>query len=200
MKYKYLLILCLASAAWSQEPEQKVKMTVERSEVRPLTGAERRRLWVQDAVWSPGAVFSAAAPAAIQLWNQEPKEWQLGAEGYARRFGSNLARAAMDDTMAAGAAAALGYEVRYVKCGCMGVWRRVGHAVSWGVLTMDRRGQVVLNSPRIGSAFAAAYIANSWMPEGFRSNGDVARVAAMQLGVRGAFNVVREFMPKLRRK
>lgn len=197
MRYLASLLLLSASlqAQWSTTPT-----SVSRADWQPLTGQQRARLWVEDAVYSPGALFSAAAPAAFQHLAHEPEQWELGASGYGRRFASNLARSAMGDTFTSAGSAALGYEVRYVRSERTETGARLAHALAFSFLTLDRHGKTTLDVPRIGSTFGAAFIANQWMPAGYRSAGDVAATAAAQFGVRMMLNVAREFMPKRKKK
>lgn len=170
--------------------------TVERDGWRPLTGEERWRVYWRATYASPGTFFRAAGPALADQINDRPDVWPQGMDGYSRRFASRFARFALQDSLSHASSAALGYEVRYVRCGCTGFARRFGHALLWNFLTLDRTGKTVLNSPRIGSAFAAEFIGNAWMPDGYRTTAEAFRGVGIQLGVGALFNTIREFAPR----
>jgi hypothetical protein len=189
-----------AAAQPDSEPQQRAWgryfNTVDRGEWQPLTGGERWRIYWRAAYASPGAFFRAAGPALGDHTNDRPEVWPQGAEGYGRRFANRFARFTIQDSLSHAASAALGYEVRYVRCGCQGFFPRFGHALLWNFLTLDRKGGTVLNTPRIGSAFAAEFIGNTWMPAGYRTSAEAFRGVGIQLGVGALFNTVREFAPR----
>ncbi|MFZ5925907.1 MAG: hypothetical protein ACOYX1_00545 [Acidobacteriota bacterium] len=203
------VLTCLALAAQEPpapagtEPRQPVQKnwgryfnTVDRGAWRPLTGEERWRIYWRATYASPGTFFRAAGPALGDHLNGRPEVWPQGIGGYSRRLANRFARFALQDSMSHAGAAALGYEVRYVRCGCQGFFPRFGHALLWNFLTLDRRGATVVNTPRIGSAFAAEFIGNSWMPEGYRTNAEAFRGVGVQLGLGALFNTIREFAPR----
>ncbi len=170
--------------------------TVDRDGWQPLTGEQRWRIYWRATYANPGTFFRAAGPALGDHLNDRPEVWPQGMAGYSRRMANRFARFTLQDTMQHASSAALGYEVRYVRCGCEGFWPRFGHALLWNFLTLDRQGRPVVNAPRIGSAFAAEFIGNAWMPEGFRTNAEAFRGVGIQLGVGALFNTIREFAPR----
>ncbi|MGQ9917186.1 MAG: hypothetical protein ACUVS7_07190 [Bryobacteraceae bacterium] len=170
--------------------------TVGRADWRPLQGKERWHIYWRATYASPGTFFRAAGPALGDHLNDRPETWRQGMEGYSRRFANRFARFALQDLLSHASSAALDYEVRYVRCGCTGFPRRLGHALLWNFLTLDRNGQTVLNAPRIGSAFAAEFIGNAWMPDGYRTREEAFRGVGIQLGVGALFNTIREFAPR----
>jgi hypothetical protein len=203
-------LLILAAAGFAQQPDAERSepaakswgrffRTVERENYRPPTASERWQIYWRSTYASPGAFFRAAGPALGDHLNDRPETWPQGAEGYSRRFANRFARFALQDSMSHAASAALGYEVRYVKCGCQGVGRRLGHALLWNFLTLNRTGGTVFNAPRVGAAFAAEFIGNAWMPAGYRTREEAFRGVGIQLGVGALFNVVREFAPQRRK-
>lgn len=170
--------------------------TVEREGYRPPTGAERWQIYWRTTYASPGTFFRAAGPALGDHLNDRPEVWPQGMEGYWRRFANRFARFALQDSMRHASAATLGYEVRYVRRGQGSVVRRLGHAVAWTFLTLDRNGRAVPDTPRIGAAFAAEFLGNSWMPAGYRTREEALRGVGVQFGVGALFNMIREFAPR----
>lgn len=168
---------------------------ITRDQFKPLTGNERWGLYWRQSYWRPGAFFSNAGPALGAHLNNEPPQWGQGMEGYSKRFANRFARSAIRDSVSAGGSAALGYDVRYVKCDCKGFLPRVGHSIAWNFLTLNRKGETVFNIPRVGGFFAGEFIGNTWMPAGYNSASDAMRSGAIQLGFTSVFNVFREFGP-----
>ncbi len=173
---------------------------VRRDEFRPLTGRQRWGLYWRQTYWTPGAFFRAAGPALGAHLDDDPPQWGQGAEGYARRLGDRFARFTIQDSIEAAAAAGLGYDVRYLRCDCRGFFPRFGHAVAWNFLTLSRKGRTVFDGPQVGSAFAAEFIGNTWMPKGHRSTADAMRGVGVELGIGVLFNTIREFLPAKKRK
>ena len=169
---------------------------ITRDEFQPLTGKERWGLYWRQSYWRPGAFFGNAGPALGAHLNNEPPQWGQGMEGYSKRFANRFARSAIRDSVQAAGSAALGYDVRYVKCDCKGFLPRFGHAIAWNFVTLNRNGKTVLNVPRIGGSFASEFIGNTWMPAGYNSAGDAFRSGAVQLGFSSIFNAFREFAPR----
>lgn len=206
------LVLCL-SLATAQEapvgpataaatPDSLVKpgmlwgTVIARDEFKPLTGKQRWGLYWRQTYWRPSALFSTAVPALVAQLKDNPPEWGQGTVGYSKRFANRVARTAIRDSVSAAGSAALGYDVRYVKCDCKGLLPRFGHAIAWNFLTLNRQGNTVLNIPRIGGSFAAEFIGRTWMPAGYNTAGDAMRSGAMQLGLHSLFNSIREFVPE----
>ncbi len=169
---------------------------IKRDEFQPLTGEQRWGLYWRQTYFMPGALFRTAVPALFEHLDDEPPQWGQGMEGYAKRFGNRLARSAIRDTVRAGTAAALGYDVRYVKCDCKGAFPRVGHALLWNFVTLNRNGKTVLDVPRVAGSFSSEFIGNTWMPAGYNSAGDALRSGGVQLAFGSVFNIIREFAPR----
>jgi len=169
---------------------------ITRDEFQPLTNQQRWGLYWRQTYWTPGAFFGNAGPALGSHLRNEPPQWGQGMEGYAKRFGDQFARSAIRDTVSAAGSAALGYEVRYVKCQCKGTLPRIGHALLWNFITLNRSGKTVLNVPKFAGSFAGEFAGNTWRPAGYNSAGDAMRNGAIRLAYGSAFNIIREFVPK----
>lgn len=102
--------------------------------------------------------------------------------------------------MESGAAAALGYEQRYIQCNCDGTLRRTAHAMAMNFITYDRRGRWVPNIPRVGSTIAAEYISRGWLPDERRTAAQNVQELSLQLATGSLVNVWREFSPPLIRR
>jgi hypothetical protein len=172
----------------------------ETSEARqPLTGRERWNVYFRDAFLSSGALFRAAGPALGTHLKNEPDTWGQGAAGYSRRLADRFGRFTLRDTYKAAGAALLKHEVRYIPARSSGFLPRAAHALKSNFVTHNSSGRPVPHVAGIGSAFAAEFTGNLWMPEGYGTASRALRGAGMQLGVGSAFNLVREFAPDLKR-
>ena len=204
---------CCVYSAVAQEPQpspiappatkvvKKSWQTIRKEEAFvPMTGGERAHFLLRRVVLSPGAPARAAFLAALDQRDNDPAAWGQGFDAYSRRFANRWARTAVRNTIESGAAAALGYEQRYIQCKCDGTMRRFGHAISMHFVTYNRHGHWVPNIPRVGSTIAAEYIGLSWLPPGERTARQATRGLALNLGVGGFANVWREFSPPLMRK
>jgi hypothetical protein len=179
--------------------ESPVPPPVEPRAYQPLTGKQRWNLYVREAFWSPGAFFRAAGPALGNHLNNTPPEWEQGAAGYSRRLANRFGRFALQETYEAAGAAVLQHEVRYLRGSRSGFLPRAAHALTANFVTYDKKGRRAFHISRVGSAFAAEFTGNLWMPAGYRDTSTAMRGVAMELGVGSVFNLVREFSPELRR-
>lgn len=206
LRYLFIAPLLLCAELASAQSQSAIRpgmfwgTVITRAEFQPLTGSERWGLYWRQTYWRPGVLFGNAGPALGAHLNNEPPQWGQGAEGYSRRFANRFARSAIRDTASAAGSAALGYDVRYVRCDCKGFFPRFGHAIAWNFLTLNRDGKTVLNTPRIGATFASEFIGRTWMPAGYNGAADAMRSGAMQLGIGAIFNSIREFSPRKQRK
>ena len=179
--------------------DRTVNPDSDQSSFQPLTGKERWNLYLRDAFWSPGVFFRAAGPALGGQLNNEPAEWGQGMEGYSKRFANRFGRFALQETYEAAGAALLQHEVRYVRSKRSGFLPRAAHALTANFVTYDRSGRRTPHVARVGSAFAAEFTGNLWMPAGYRDASTAMRGVGMELGASSAFNLVREFAPELKR-
>jgi hypothetical protein len=166
---------------------------------KPLTGQERWNIYFREAFWSPGAFFRAAGPALGSHLGNDPPEWGQGSAGYSRRAASRFGRFALQETYEAAGAAFLQHEVRYLRSSRPGFLPRAAHALKANFVTYDKHGRPTPHIARIGSTVAAEFTGHLWMPAGHRGASEALRGVGMRLGFGGAFNLLREFSPELRR-
>jgi hypothetical protein len=79
--------------------------------------------------FGPYPIVGAAFAAGINQLQNTPPEWNQGAEGYGKRFGSDFAIAAVTTTTRYGLAEAFKEDTLYYRCECKGVFPRLRHAV-----------------------------------------------------------------------
>jgi hypothetical protein len=79
--------------------------------------------------FGPYPIVGAAFAAGINQLQNTPPEWNQGAEGFGKRFGSDFAVAAVTTTTRYGLAEAFKEDTLYYRCECRGVLPRLRHAV-----------------------------------------------------------------------
>ena len=95
--------------------------------VRP-TQKIKVRNYVFDA-FGPYPIVGAAFAAGINQAENTPPEWKQGAEGFAKRFGSDFGIAAISTTTRYALAEAFKEDTLYYRCECTGVFPRLRHAL-----------------------------------------------------------------------
>ena len=167
----------------------------------PLTGQQRRYIYLQQTLTTPSAYFKRMFAAGIDQARDAPPQWSEGWYGYGKRFASREGQFITANSLAALGNAALKYEPRYDQCRCRGFWPRTRHAIFRNFVTYDEsevnlRPQWAL----YGGAFAGGVIATSWKPHPRNplTNGGIA--AAEQGGLGAALNFFIEFAGEINRK
>jgi hypothetical protein len=166
-----------------------------------LTKKEREEIYLRQTWTTPQAYMKRLFEAGFDQARGVPSQWDDGWAGYAERFASREGQFFAANTLAALGNAKLGYEVRYDRCKCSGVWPRVRHAIVRNFLTYnqterDRRPQWAL----YGGAFGGGMIATSWKPSPKHvwANGGFAVVG--QAGYGTLLNLVIEFAREINRE
>jgi len=164
-----------------------------------LNAPQRWQRFGNETLFNPGIYFAALGSAVGSQLSNRPPEWHQGLKGYARRSASQLGVFTVQATIREGAAAALGYEPRYVRSSSKGFLPRFGHAVQWTFLTMDKNGHRRFNIPAVGAAYGSGMISTAWYPDRFSVLHDGVRNGNQQMGVAVGVSVLREFAPELKR-
>ena len=140
-----------AQATWTyQRPSEKTKF----------------RNYIFDA-FGPYSMLGAAFAAGIQQADNTPPEWDQGAKGYGRRFGSNFGIAATTNTARYAFAKALGEDTIYYRCECQSVFQRMEHAtISTVTARRGEDGHRAISLPSIAAPYAGSITAvYGWYPE-----------------------------------
>jgi len=164
----------------------------------PMTASERFRHYLR-STYSPGSVVGAAAAAGITQWEDKPKEWKQGAEGYGDRVGNAYAIHVMRGTIEYGASALLHEDDRYVRSPDKGFWKRSKHAVGEIFIARNDAGHERFAFSRFGGAAGAAFISRIWQPHSTNSAGDGAVVFGINMGLTAGNNLFHEFWPDIKR-
>jgi hypothetical protein len=165
-----------------------------------LTAKQREEIYLRQTLTTPGAYGKRAFGALIDQARGVPA-WQGGIGGYGERFASREGQFITANTLAAIGNAKLGYEVRYDKCKCQGVWPRTRHAILRNFLTYNRTEEELRPQWALyGGAFAGGLVGTTWKPSGqsYLINGGWGVIGQAAYGT--LLNFVTEFSTEINRK
>jgi len=145
--------------------------------------------------FGPYPIVGAAFAAGINQAYRTPPEWEEGAEGYGKRFGSDFAIAAVSTTTRYALAAAFREDTLYYRCECKGLFPRLGHAV---ISTVTARrgddGYRVFSFPALASPYAGTMTAvYGWYPDRYSAKDAFRMGNYSMLGFVGG-NIAMEFL------
>jgi len=166
-----------------------------------LTAEERREIYLKQTLTTPEAYAKRMFAALIDQARGEPWQWGGGWEGYGKRFASREGQFVAANTLAALGNAKLGYEVRYDKCKCEGLWPRTRHAFIRNLVTYDRSEEHL--RPQLGlygGAFAGGMISTTWKPGSHNAFAEGGQAAVEQVGWGTLLNFFTEFSKEINRK
>jgi hypothetical protein len=150
--------------------------------------------YVFDA-FGPYPIAGAAMTAGVSQASNAPPEWNQGAEGYAKRFGSDYGIAAVGTTTRYALSAAMKEDSMYYRCECQGIFPRFSHAVT-STLTARRGddGHRVFSFPALVAPYAGSMTAvYAWYPGRYGVK-DAFRIGNYNLLLYAGGNVALEFL------
>jgi hypothetical protein len=163
-----------------------------------LTSSQRWDHYLHQSFLSPALYFVSFAAAGGAQFEKDPPEWKQGLEGYSKRTGNLFATFSIQTSVQEGAAAALHYDPRHVRCDCQGGGHRLAHAIFWSFLTKNDAGQTRFNFPVVAGAYAGGVIPLLWYPDRYSLLKDGVRRGSQDLGFAVGTNLIAEFSPELR--
>jgi hypothetical protein len=168
--------------------------------LEPLTGEGRWRLYLRQTYTTPGIYVKTVLFTTHDQIQNSPSEWGDGIEGYAKRVSSRQAQFVIQNSLSAAGNAAAGWEPRYDRCQCDGLWPRMRHAIVRNFVTYDRTEKAL--RPQLFSyiaAFGGAAIAATWYPGSPNVVVKGYQGAIVQVGVGIGVNWLAEFAPEITR-
>jgi hypothetical protein len=166
----------------------------------PMTANQRWQIYLSQTLTTPEAYVKRMFGALIDQARGAP-DWQGGIGGYGERWASREGQFITANSLAALGNAKLGYEVRYDRCKCDGVWPRTRHAILRNFLTYNRtEKQLRPQWALFGGAFGGGVVATTWKPssQSYLKNGMWGVVG--QAGYGALLNFVTEFAVEINRK
>jgi len=175
---------------------------VEKGQARvPLTFDQRRTLYLQQTLTTPGAYMKRMFAAGIDQVRGVPSQWDDGWSGYTERFASREGQFIAANTLAAAGNAALKYEPRYDQCACSGFLRRTRHSIARNFLTYDRGEQQLRPQWALyGGAFGGGLISTAWKPHPCNGFAEGGRAMLGQAGYGVLLNLFIEFAGDINRR
>jgi hypothetical protein len=167
----------------------------------PLTGPERREIFLRQTLTTPGAYMKRMFAAGIDQAHGTPSQWDDGWGGYAERFASREGQFISANTLAALGNAALRYEPRYDVCRCSGLWRRARHAIVRNFVTYNQGEQELRPQWALyGGAFGGGLISTAWKPHPRNGFAEGGRAMVGQAGYGALLDFFIEFSAEINRK
>jgi hypothetical protein len=164
----------------------------------PLGGRQRATLYVRQTYTTIGIYAKTTLFAIHDQIHDVNADWGGGWDGFAKRLGTRQAEFIVQNSVIALGDAAFGWEPRYDRCRCNGVWPRTRHAIARNFVTYarDERSKRPQLMPFAG-AFAGAALATTWEPAHPKwwKGGYQAAVAQTFIGI--AINWIAEFAPEI---
>lgn len=116
--------------------------------------------------FGPYPIVGSAVTAGLNQYTNSPPEWRQGAEGYSKRFGSDVGIVAVATTTRYGLAEVLREDTLYYRCECKGFGPRMRHAIASTLIA--RRGEDghrVFSIPALVAPYAGTTTAvYAWFP------------------------------------
>jgi hypothetical protein len=143
----------------------------------------------------PYPILGAAFAAGINQANNAPPEWKQGAEGYAKRFGSDFGIAGVSTTARYALSEAFREDTLYYPCECKGFLPRLSHAmISTFTARRGDDGHRVFSIPDLIAPYAGSMTAvYAWYPDRYNYK-DGFRIGNYSLLAYIGGNVAQEFL------
>jgi hypothetical protein len=167
----------------------------------PLTNSERRTIYLQQTLLTPGAYTKRMFAALIDQARGAPSQWGGGFGGYSKRFASREGQFIATNTLAAWGNEKLKYEPRYDQCRCSGFWPRTRHAIVRNFLTYNESEQELRPQWALyGGSFGGGLISTAWKPHPRNAFAEGGRAMLGQAGYGVLLNIFIEFSTDINRK
>jgi len=166
----------------------------------PLKPHARFTLYVRQTYTTPGIYIKTTLFALHdQITNRQP-EWGSSFAGFSKRLADRQAQFIIQNSMISAGDGVLGWEPRYDRCRCNGLWPRTKHAIIRNFVTYYGNGKSLRPQvmPYLG-AFAASAIATTWEPGSPRWEVRGYQAAITQVFVGVGINWLGEFGAEITR-
>jgi hypothetical protein len=169
--------------------------------ITPLTLEQRRELYLQQTLTTPGAYLKRLFAAGIDQARGVPSQWDDGWGGFGERFASREGQFITANSVAAAGNAVLQYEPRYDQCQCSGFWPRARHAIVRNFVTYNRSEEEL--RPQLGlytGAFVGGVVSSYWKPSPHNPLTQGGYAMLGQAGYGAALNFFIEFAGDINHK
>lgn len=156
---------------------------------------EMLRTYVRSTFGLKGALH-ATLVSSLDQWRESPPEWGTGVTGYARRWASEYAEAAIGDTAKYAVARIFHHDPSFTPCACSGFARRLRHAVDSPFMARTRDGTRVPSAASLAGVLTGHVVATStWYPTPLSAPNGLKHTALSLVSNIG-LNVLKEFRPR----
>jgi hypothetical protein len=165
-----------------------------------MSTGQKFKLFVDNSI-SLHALAGASLGSAISQAADSPHGYGQGSDGYAKRFGSSLARTASSHFFGTFLlASALHQDPRFFPERDPTFGRSVKYSIQRLVVTRDDEGRDVANWSGLVGPLLSEGLANAYWPEQDRTAGQTLQRYGTDLAVRLGTNMLREYWPVFFRK
>lgn len=192
---------CLAQAPKSTEERTRTTPAVTKAPPNqlmftPMTKKEKLHNYLR-TTYSAESVLRSGFGAGISQLQNTPSEWGQGTTGYAARLANSYGQHVIRQTMMFGASSLLHEDNRYIPSQETAFGPRLKYAIESSFMARRDNGTRRISYSRLGSYIATAFISREWQPHS--TNGAQNAITSFEtvIGTTVAFNVAREFLPKV---
>lgn len=182
----------------NMEVPSEEKTVVKLPQVAPYSrpdAGKRFKRYINSTV-GPFALAADVAKAGYFTATNDPEEWGKDAEGFGRRFASNLGERAIQETTIYGLDEALKLDSHFYKSQKRDFSSKLSNAVISTVTARKENGKRVVGVPRIVGTYGSRVIAReAWYPNRYDYK-DGLKSGSISLGFNAVFNLFREFVLK----
>jgi len=161
----------------------------------PLTTGGKFELFVDESI-SPGYVLAAGVDSAIGQARDVPPGYGQGWDGYGKRYGAVMARAASNSFFGTFLfASVLRQDQRFFPQSHPSFWGSVKYSAERVVVTRNDSGSNVFNSSGVFGTLAAETLANAYLPVTEQTGAKTAERFGTDLAWRFAANMFKNYWP-----
>lgn len=164
--------------------------------LEPLNSDQRVQLYIRQTFTYWGIYMKTTAFALRDQVHHTHPEWGTGFGGFSKRLGTRQAEFVIQNSVTSLGDGLLGWEPRYDRCRCSGLWWRSRHAIVRNFVTYDRTEKSL--RPQLFTylgAFTGSVTTTTWQPgnPNWRVKGYQAAITQVPVGI--AVNLLGEFAP-----
>jgi hypothetical protein len=161
----------------------------------PLSTRQKFELFVNNSI-SVSSLFSSTVGSAITQASNSPEGYGQGGEGYAKRFGSSMARNASSNFFGTFLlASTLHQDPRFYPQKDPTFGRSVKYSVQRLFVTRTDSGASTANWSGLLGPLVAEGLANAYWPERERTTGDTLQRYGIDLAATVGYNMLRNYWP-----
>jgi hypothetical protein len=166
--------------------------------LEPLSTHRRLELYVRQTYTTWGIYIKTTLFAISDQSHNTYPQWGKNFSGFAKRWGTRQGQFIIQNSVISLGNGLLGWEPRYDRCRCNGLWPRTRHAIVRNFVTYDRSEKSLRPQlfPYLG-AFAGSVISTAWQPDTPRWQVKGYQAVITQVPVGMGIYWVGEFAPEI---